>query len=99
MSIPTDAMPNDPTPTSSTNSSPQPSTAAEQLCPICGVTIQSAVGGDRVLFSSGPVGTRAKLWARVCQFVNKPECINRDKATIGQVSDADYFRPDPGKST
>ncbi|WP_293090315.1 hypothetical protein [Okeania sp. SIO3B5] len=37
----------------------------QEICPVCLVKI---VGGDRVLFSSGPPGTKAKLWARVCQY-------------------------------
>jgi hypothetical protein len=36
------------------------------------------VGGDRVLFSVGPPGTRVKLYARVCRYVEKPGCINKD---------------------
>ncbi len=72
--------------------SPEPS---EQVCPLCGVKIIPMIGGDRVIFSMGPAGTRAKLWARVCQFVNKPECINRDREAIGQVGSADYFRSEP----
>jgi len=34
----------------------------QEICPVCQVKI---VDGDKVLFSSGPLGTRAKLWARV----------------------------------
>ncbi len=67
----------------------------EQVCPVCSVKIIAAPGGDRVVFSSGPEGTRAKLWARVCQFANKPACINRDRDTIGTVTDKDYFKADP----
>lgn len=56
-----------------------------QTCPICSVKIVvGSPGGDRVLFSSGPPGTRTKLWARVCQFNQKPGCINQQtkEATI-----------------
>lgn len=70
-----------------------------QVCPVCGVKILPAIGGDRVLFSAGPPGTRAKLWARVCQFVDKPACINRDKTAIGEITDSDYFRPELGGGT
>lgn len=63
-----------------------------QVCPICQVTITPAPGGDRVVFSTGPAGTRAKLWARVCQFVDKPACINRDPKLIGQVGSNDYYK-------
>ncbi|HEY9817654.1 MAG TPA: hypothetical protein V6D20_17885 [Candidatus Obscuribacterales bacterium] len=50
----------------------------EQSCPVCGVKIVSMIGGDRVLFSVGPPGTRAVLWQRVCKYTNKPGCINLD---------------------
>lgn len=46
-------------------------------------------GGDRVLFSSGPVGTRTKLWARVCQFSKRPGCINQQ--TKGEAIAADDY--------
>ncbi|NJL87546.1 MAG: hypothetical protein HC886_18695 [Leptolyngbyaceae cyanobacterium SM1_1_3] len=50
-----------------------------KICPVCGVKILAGViGGDRVLFSAGPPGDRAKLWARVCQYNQKPGCINSD---------------------
>jgi hypothetical protein len=54
-----------------------------RVCPVCGVKIIGMVGGDRVLFSVGPPGTRATLWARVCQYTQKPGCIN----TTREVSD------------
>ncbi|WP_293065566.1 MULTISPECIES: hypothetical protein [unclassified Moorena] len=50
-----------------------------QVCPICGVRI--IPGGqveDRVIFKVGPVGTRAILYQRVCQYVQKPGCINKN---------------------
>lgn len=50
----------------------------EQTCPVCGVKILKIVGGDRVLFSFGPPGTREMLWSRVCQYAQKPGCINRE---------------------
>ncbi len=67
----------------------------EQVCPVCAVKIIPAAAGDRVVFSSGPEGSRAKLWARVCQFVDQPACINRDRTSIGQVSANDYFKAEP----
>ncbi len=73
-----------------------PSAAAEKICAVCGVKIIAQAGGDRIVFSAGPEGTRAKLWARVCQFVNKPDCLNRDKTAIGTVTDKDYFRAELG---
>ncbi|HEY9640644.1 MAG TPA: hypothetical protein V6C57_09170 [Coleofasciculaceae cyanobacterium] len=55
-----------------------------QVCPVCKVKIIKMIGGDRVLFSAGPPGTRATLWAKVCQYAKNPSCINQDKP-----------RPDP----
>lgn len=50
-----------------------------QVCPVCNVKILKLVGGDRVLFSAGPPGTREVLWQRVCQYTQKPGCINQKK--------------------
>lgn len=50
--------------------------AGPQICSVCGVKILKLVGGDRVLFAVGPPGTRALLWKRVCQYAQKPGCIN-----------------------
>ncbi|MFZ4665285.1 MAG: hypothetical protein ACOYME_02535 [Prochlorotrichaceae cyanobacterium] len=49
-----------------------------QSCPVCGVTILPAIGGDRVLFAVGAPGTRAILWQKVCRFTEKPGCINQE---------------------
>jgi len=49
-----------------------------QVCPVCGVKILAMLGGDRVLFSVGPPGTRKILWNKVCQHVDNPGCINKD---------------------
>ncbi|MFE4108672.1 hypothetical protein [Almyronema epifaneia] len=63
-----------------------------KTCPICGVKILvGVIGGDRVLFSVGPPGDRAKLWARVCQYNQKPGCINPDGGQNAQASD--YYHP------
>ncbi|MDJ1172764.1 hypothetical protein [Roseofilum capinflatum] len=51
----------------------------EQSCPVCGVKIQKMVGQDRVLFSYGPPATREQLWQKICQHVQKPNCINQDQ--------------------
>lgn len=67
------------------------SEAGMQVCPVCGVKILQVIGGDRVLFSAGPPGTRAVLWARVCQYAQKPGCINQDKGAIGDVKPQDYY--------
>ncbi|UBF27442.1 hypothetical protein K9N68_05705 [Kovacikia minuta CCNUW1] len=48
-----------------------------QICPICRVKIIKLVGGDRVIFSSGPPGTRETLWQKVCKYTDQPGCINR----------------------
>jgi hypothetical protein len=50
-----------------------------KVCPVCGVKILPIIGGDRVLFSSGPPGTRETLWNKVCQYAQKPACINQAK--------------------
>jgi hypothetical protein len=69
-----------------------------QTCPICSVKIMVGVaGGDRVLFSSGPQGTRAKLWARVCQFNKKSGCINA-QGKNETISADDYYKDDPSKN-
>ena len=52
-----------------------------QVCPVCGVKILKLVGGDRVLFSVGPPGTRTGLWQKVCQFSQKAGCINKEQGT------------------
>lgn len=69
-------------------------------CSLCQVEIQGMVGGnDRVLFSQGAPATRAKLWARVCQFLKTPEqcrqCLNQDPALRGEVSGSDYYAEPP----
>ncbi len=66
-----------------------------QTCPVCGVKIQGGIhGGDRVIFSVGAVGTRARLWARVCNYVKKPGCINQNQEAIGPVQENDYYKPE-----
>lgn len=45
-----------------------------ETCPVCKVQIED---GAKVLFSAGPSGTRARLYARVCRYVEKPDCINQ----------------------
>lgn len=59
-----------------------------QVCPICGVKILKMIGGDRVEFSAGPPGTRAILWKRVCQYAQKPGCINPEGGSANQGSSA-----------
>jgi hypothetical protein len=50
-----------------------------KVCSVCGVKIVPMVGGDRVLFSAGAPGTRESLWTKVCQYTQKPGCINTAK--------------------
>ncbi len=66
-------------------------------CSLCQVEILGMVGGqDRVLFSQGAPGTRAKLWARVCQYVREPQrCLNQDAALRGEVEADDYYGEAP----
>ena len=64
-----------------------------QVCPVCNVKIQKTPAGDQVLFSSGPPGTRSRLTARVCQFVNQSGCINKDPNLIGDLKPNDYYQP------
>lgn len=65
-----------------------------ETCPVCGVKIMTGiVGGDRVMFSAGPPGTRSKLYARVCRYVDKAGCINKAGGS-GPISAEDYYKPD-----
>jgi hypothetical protein len=73
---------------------------ARQRCKLCQVEIQGMVGGkDLVHFSQGAPGTRAKLWARVCQYLHTPEqcgqCLNQDQTLRGPVSSNDYYAEAP----
>jgi len=70
-----------------------------QTCPICSVQIvPGGAGGDRVIFSTGPQGTRAKLWARVCQYNKKSGCINEQGKTETITAD-DYYKDAPATDT
>jgi hypothetical protein len=73
---------------------------SRQRCPLCQVEIQGMVGGnDLVHFSQGAPGTRAKLWARVCQYLRSPEqcgqCLNQDAGLRGAVQSSDYYAEAP----
>lgn len=56
-----------------------------QTCPVCGVRVvldEQDPSRDQVLFSFGKPGTRGKLWARVCNYIQKDKdkregCINK----------------------
>ncbi len=58
-----------------------------------------AGGKDLVMFSQGAPGSRAKLWARVCQYLRTPEqcgqCLNQDVALRGTVQPSDYYAEAP----
>lgn len=69
-------------------------------CSLCQVEIEGGVAGhDLVHFSMGAPGSRAKLWARVCQFLRTPEqcgqCLNQDAAQRGEVRATDYYAEPP----
>ncbi|MFM7087134.1 MAG: hypothetical protein ACKOXO_09125 [Cyanobium sp.] len=71
-----------------------------QRCSLCKVEIQGMAGGkDLVHFSQGAPGSRAKLWARVCQYLRTPEqcsqCLNQDAALRGDVVSSDYYAEAP----
>ena len=59
-----------------------------QVCLICGVSITE---DGQVNFSNGNPGTRARLYARVCQYTDKPECINREPELIGELTAHDRY--------
>jgi hypothetical protein len=56
-------------------------------------------GSDLVHFSQGGPGTRAKLWARVCQYLKSDEqkarCLNQDSSLRGAVVPTDYYAEPP----
>ena len=59
-----------------------------QVCPICNISITE---DGQVNFSTGSPGTRARLYTRVCQFAQKPGCINQDSELIGELTREDGF--------
>lgn len=73
---------------------------SRQRCNLCQVEIQGMAGGkDLVHFSQGAPGSRAKLWARVCQYLRTSEqcskCINQDASLRGEVTRNDYYAEAP----
>jgi len=73
---------------------------SRQRCSLCQVEIQGMVGGgDLVHFSQGGPGTRAKLWARVCQYLKNDEqraqCLNQDVNLRGTIGPGDYYAEPP----
>ena len=59
-----------------------------EICSVCGVSINK---NGQVNFSDGKPGTRARLYARVCQYTEKPECINREPELIGEITSQDNY--------
>ena len=71
-----------------------------QRCSLCQVELQGMPGGaDLVHFSQGAPGTRAKLWARVCQYLRsddqKRQCLNQDASLRGELQRSDYYAEAP----
>ena len=69
-------------------------------CSLCQVLIESKAGHpDSVQFSSGPRGSRSKLWSRGCQYVKGPDqqsqCINQDPERRGVEQKGDAFPDAP----
>lgn len=62
-----------------------------QTCPLCRVSITR----DVVQFSNGSPGSRARLYARVCQYAKQRGCINQDPEKIGAVGDGDRYTQMP----
>lgn len=65
---------------------------SKEICPVCKVLIED---GAKVVFSCGPSGTRERLWARVCQFIQKDRdkaeaCINKED-DVGDILPNDYY--------
>lgn len=60
-----------------------------EKCPVCQVSINK----DVVQFSFGKPGTRDRLWARVCQYVEKqkPGCINKSKDFTHSPKEVDFY--------
>ena len=56
-------------------------------------------GTDLVHVCQGAPGTRAKLWARVCQYLRsdgqRGQCINQDATLRGTVVQSDYYAEAP----
>ena len=79
---------------------PSTQPGSRQRCELCQVEIEAiGPGVDVVHFSMGAPGTRAKLWARVCQYLRSPEqcgqCLNQDASQRGTVATSDYYAEAP----
>ncbi|ELS01870.1 hypothetical protein Xen7305DRAFT_00015770 [Xenococcus sp. PCC 7305] len=64
-----------------------------QTCQICGVSITEK---GQVNFSNGSPGTRARLYARVCKYAKRPECINQEPELIGEITAQDGYESGKG---
>jgi hypothetical protein len=55
-----------------------PQLPSPDVCGVCGVQIQKAIGRDVVLFATGAQSSRDVLYDRVCRHVkDRPGCINK----------------------
>jgi hypothetical protein len=55
-----------------------PQMASPEVCAVCSVKIQKAIGRDVVIFATGAHSTREVLHERVCRHVkDRPGCINK----------------------
>ena len=59
-----------------------------QICPVCKVSITES---GHVIFSTVSPGTRARLYASVFTYVQKPGCINQESQLIGKITPEDGF--------
>ncbi|HBU26799.1 MAG TPA: hypothetical protein DEB19_05715 [Synechococcales bacterium UBA8138] len=68
-----------------------------QVCPLCNATIDPALGSaNEVRFSAGANGSRAKLWARVCQYAQeRGGCINSNPALRSEPNPTDFYGEAP----
>jgi hypothetical protein len=68
-----------------------------QVCPLCEATINPASGSaNEVRFSAGALGSRAKLWARVCQYAQeRGGCINSNAALRSEPKPTDFYGETP----
>jgi hypothetical protein len=55
-----------------------PQMPSPEVCTVCGVKIQKAIGRDIVIFATGAQSSRDVLYERVCRHVkDRPGCINK----------------------
>lgn len=61
--------------------------ASLRICPVC----TAVLSRESVLFATGYRGTRAQLYARVCQYNRDSRCLNWNKALLGEILREDEF--------